>query len=64
MRLLKDINLPAAYKGKAMTSVQIDDHLHAIDIWATILECQRESQKAVRQAFDDGYKLGFEVGKA
>ena len=64
MRLLKDINLPAALNGTAMTSVQIDKHPDANNIWATILECQRESQEAVRQAFDNGYSLGFEVGEA
>lgn len=64
MRLLKDINLPAALQGTPMTSVQIDEHPDANNIWATILECQRESQEAVRRAFDDGYSLGFEVGEA
>jgi len=63
MRLLKDINLPAALNGTAMTSVQIDKHPDANNIWATILECQRESQEAVRQAFDNGYSLGFDKGQ-
>lgn len=60
MRLLKDINLPAALNGTAMTSVQIDNHPDANNIWATILECQRESQEAIRQAFDNGYSVGQE----
>ena len=47
-----------------MSSVEIDEHPDANNIWATILECQRESQQAVRQSFEDGYKLGFEVGEA
>jgi hypothetical protein len=64
MRLLKDINLSRAYRGKPMSSVEIDEHFDANNIWATILECQRESQEAVRRAFDDGYSLGFEVGEA
>lgn len=64
MKLLKDINLSRAYRGTPMTSVQIDEHPDANNIWATILECQRESQEAVRQAFDNGYSLGFEVGEA
>ena len=63
MRLLKDINLLAALNGTAMTSVQIDKHPDANNIWATILECQRESQEAVRQAFDNGYSLGFDKGQ-
>ena len=63
MRLLKDINLPAALNGTAMTSVQIDKHPDANNIWATILECQRESQEAVRQGFDSGYSLGFDKGQ-
>lgn len=63
MRLLKTINLIAAYKGKPMSNVEIDKHPDANNIWATILECQRESQEAVRRSFDEGYKCGWEVSK-
>ena len=63
MKLLKDINLSRAYRGKPMSSVEIDEHSDANNIWATILECQRESQEAVRQAFDNGYSLGFDKGQ-
>lgn len=58
VKLLNEINLPLALKGKPLTSVDIDNHNDCNNIWATLLQVQFDMQEVVRTAYERGLEEG------